>query len=533
LLLVFASCTSGRPAPRPSPLGTAPGGTIRIAYPTEPLTLNPILPAGGAYPTRDILRPVLPALFRLDEKLRPQPELAEAYPSPKEIKRDPFTVTVRLRRARWSDGRAITSQDVRFSWEKLREGPTGLRYRFLKDVRAPSQRVVSLVFDRPYARWWSLFSLDDAVLPAHAFGDGSAWQRGAPVSGGPYRVEGWTSGLEIRLRRNERYWGRPAKAEAIDVVFVPDDENRLQLLDRGELDLAWFPSDASIGLRALNRGAKPVDSLQGTRAAAGAWGSSWWELDVNVGRPSNAVLAKAIGAALDRTLITELLDDSGQVMDGIPARFPVAAPQAHGLPAITGPWSGAGGHLDQAADILRGAGYTRTGDHLVDSRKREVSLLLAYDSDSSTAGSIARLIYFRMKDVGVGVELAGVDPERLYGDWLPNSRADMYVLTARGADAPDASSYHSDAPPARNPSRVSSADASLDAAEAGAVPEGPATGLDDSSWKRAEQALAATSAVLPLARIKSWIVSRGGVSGPQPTGTLAGPFWNAEDWRRD
>jgi len=37
--------------------------------------------------------------------------------------------------------------------------------------------------------------------------------------------------------------------------------------------------------------------------------------------------------------------------------------------------------------------------------------------------------------------------------------------------------------------------------------------------------------VHPLVRVRSWIVSRGGVSGPEATGGLAGPLWNAQAWR--
>src|SRR5439155_10242980 len=222
-----------------------------------------------------------------------------------------------------------TAADVRFSWEKLRKGPTGYRYRYLKDVRVLGPRTLSLRFDRPVRRWWSLFSLDDMVLPAHAYSP--RWKDGPTVSGGPFSFKSWTKGLKIQLVRNETYWDK-AGVGSIDVFFVPEDETRLKLLDRRELDAFYAPGDVNIGRRAGAFGFRETSRALGTGpGASGAWASAWWELDLDPGRTGDAIAA-AIGQAVDPALAAEIFEVSGQIADGIPRRFPAPGPKADNRP---------------------------------------------------------------------------------------------------------------------------------------------------------------------------------------------------------
>jgi peptide/nickel transport system substrate-binding protein len=476
---------------------------------------------------------MLPALFRLDAKLRPHPDLVAAWPAAKEITLDPFTVSLRIRAgARWSDGKPITSTDVRFTLDKMRAGPTGARYRFLRDVRLVSARRFDLVFDRPVRRWWALFSVDDMILPAHAFAD--AWDRAPTVSGGPFAFGGWNPGLSIRLQRNDRYWGERAGAEAIEVIFVPDDEARLQLMSRGDLDLVFEEGESNVGQRSKGRGWTPVEgSLDGSPNASGTWGPSWWELDLNGSRVRDSALAEAVGGAVDRHLSVELFDDSGQVADGIPARFPQAGAKADGLPGLPGPWPPSAVPVAQAKSVLAKAGYKRSGDKLTKSGN-PVEILLAFDESQAAANGLARFIHFRLRPLGIHVEIVPLATDRLWNDWLPNGKADAYLMLRRGADAPDTAAYRSDSPSVLNPARAD-ADAAVDRAESAAdiarLRKGAVTGLGAAAWTEAQQALISGHLVYPLVRVRSWLVSRGGVVGPQATGCASGPLWNAESWR--
>src|SRR5207249_220688 len=109
------------------------------------------------------------------------------------------------------------------------------------------------------------------------------------------------------------------------------------LLDRGRLDALFADGDTNFGRRAAARGyTRTTKALGGSRASSGAWASEWWELDIDPQR-TGAAVARAIGLAVDPSLAAEILEDAGQTMDGIPARFPVRGPTRENDPSLGGP----------------------------------------------------------------------------------------------------------------------------------------------------------------------------------------------------
>ncbi len=480
---------------------------MRFGYPSEPPTLDPLAPGGGSAATRDILRPILPALFKLDSRLRPRPDLVVRWPTEADIEFDPFSVALQLRKASWSDGKPISAEDVRFSLERLRGGPTGYRYRYLRAVDVLGPRSLRLRFDRVVRRWWSLFSLDDMVLPAHAYSE--QWSRGPTVSGGPFSFGEWTDGLRISLRRNARYWGPKSILRGIDVTFVPDDETRFQLMRLNDIDAFFAPGEINIGRRAQARGLKPTSgALEGGGGASNRWSGAWWELDLDAARLGSDV-ASAVVEAIDPVLADEIFEDSGRPMNSIPSSFV----DESGRKAQ--PWSGRG-DLAEARRVL-GAGGTRR-------------FQLAFPR-SSGGSTLANFIHFRLRELGITAELVALEPESFERTWLPEHRTPAVLRLRRAGDAVDASAYAS-VGGQTGAAPVDDAATSAESAVGGAVIErGPVTGLDEASWERVQEGLVGAATVAPLVRTRTWIVGDDGVVGPMPADALSGPFWNAATWR--
>jgi ABC-type transport system substrate-binding protein len=490
------------------------GAVVRFGYPQEPATLDPLAAGGGSSATRDILRPVLPALFALDADLKPEPELAAAWPRRTDFAFEPFTVRLRLRVARWSDNKPITASDVRFSWTKLREGPTGYRYRHLRDVEVLGPRELRMHFDQRMRRWWALFSIDDMVLPQHAYSE--QWDRGPTVSGGPFFVDDWTDGLRIRLKRNERYWSGVVPLAGIDVVFVPDDETRLQLLERGELDGFFAEGGSNMGRRAVAHGFPSVDeALEGDAGSSGTFGPAWWELDLDPARVGQAV-AKAVVEALDPKLAAEILEDSGRAMNDIPADFTADR-------RVPTPWSGRGG-LSEAVATLDAGGVP----HGVE----RATFQLAFPRLEGGPG-IAQFVHFRLREIGVTAELVGLEPDSFEKSWVPQGKAPAMLRLRRGADAPDAAAYAAASKlPGSAPS--SSMDGLVAQAESlisnSRLVREPAVGLAPKPWGAVETELVRTATASPLVRTRSTIAAAAGLTGPRAVGAANGPLWNAVHW---
>ena len=454
--------------------------------------------------TRDILRPVLPSLFSLEE-----PESALMQES--QVAFDPFTVTIGLREARWSDGTPITSNDVRFTWEKLRAGPTGYRYRSLRDVEALRPRTVRLRFDRVMRRWRSLFSDDDMILPAHAYT--KEWHRRPAVTGGPFLIKKWIDGLKVELRRNDRYWGPSPQLAGIDLLFVPDVETRLQLLERDKLDVLFAEGETNLGRRAKAYGVPPTAGpLSGRAGASGVWGPTWWELNLHPFRIRLPV-AKAAIEVVDTALAAEILEDSGRPMDAIPADFTADA-------VTPGPWSGRGS-VEEAKRALDAGG--------VPAGEERAEFQLAF-ATGPTSRALAQFIHFRLREIGLTAELVGLEPDSFERSWVPERRAQTFLRLRRGTDAPDVASYASSANLPGSSRIDEQVTAALTATPTELADAPPVAGISAEPWTVAQQRLVDAGTVAPLAQVRTWLIGRDGVWGPRATGAAPGPLWNAQTW---
>lgn len=193
------------------------------------------------------------------------PALAESW----ERSDDGLSITFRLRDAAWSDGRPVTAEDVRFTWQAQTSEHVpwinGESKERIRDVVVENGRTVTFHFDRAYP-----YQLADAVeggiLPRHVFGQvpfeewaTHDWSQYS-IGSGPFLPERHLPGQEIVLRRNAGYYDDEYPLlDRVVVRVVPDVLSLLTQLRSGEIDflldvpprdahrLATAP-DSSIGI---------------------------------------------------------------------------------------------------------------------------------------------------------------------------------------------------------------------------------------------------------------------------------------------
>jgi peptide/nickel transport system substrate-binding protein len=116
-------------------------------------------------------------------------------------------------RARFSDGKPVTAEDVLFSWELLRDhGRPNHRQYYTKVAKADSPDPLTVRFDLTGAndRELPLILGLMPVLPKHAV-DPATFEDTTltgPIGSGPYRVGAVKPGASVTLVRNPDYWGR-------------------------------------------------------------------------------------------------------------------------------------------------------------------------------------------------------------------------------------------------------------------------------------------------------------------------------------
>ncbi|MEP6838091.1 MAG: extracellular solute-binding protein [Bradyrhizobium sp.] len=116
-------------------------------------------------------------------------------------------------RARFSDGKPVTAEDVLFSWALLRDkGRPNHRQYYSKVTKAEAPDPLTVRFNLSGAndRELPLILGLMPVLPRHAV-DPEKFEETTmtgPIGSGPYRVSAVKPGSSVTLTRNPDYWGR-------------------------------------------------------------------------------------------------------------------------------------------------------------------------------------------------------------------------------------------------------------------------------------------------------------------------------------
>jgi peptide/nickel transport system substrate-binding protein len=116
-------------------------------------------------------------------------------------------------RARFSDGKPVTPDDVLFSWEQLKDkGPPFMRahYRTVAKATVQPPHAIRFDFEGHGNREAPLLLGLMPILPKHRV-DAATFEQTSleiPIGSGPYVVGSLEAGRTIAFRRNPEWWGR-------------------------------------------------------------------------------------------------------------------------------------------------------------------------------------------------------------------------------------------------------------------------------------------------------------------------------------
>lgn len=242
-LAVLAVCTAFAVATADAPLAPP---TLVVGTRAEPKTLNPIaITASEGHQIAGLIFHKL--LEEQDDFISFEPQLASSW----SWSADSLAVTFMLRRdARWSDGKPVTADDVRFTWQVHTDTtvawPSASIKAKIRDVEVKDPQTVVFHFSERYL-YQVMDANDGVILPKHLLDPipradlkTSAFGR-APVGNGPYMLSKWESGQYLELALNPRYVdarGGPApRVQRVLFKFVPDAVTLAAQLKAGEIDL--------------------------------------------------------------------------------------------------------------------------------------------------------------------------------------------------------------------------------------------------------------------------------------------------------
>ena len=259
VLLMLSMLAIGCPAQPVDPepvLGPRYGGTLVVAVPTEPPSLDPTVQTCS--PSLMVSMHINETLFYQTVEGEIVPALAVDY----SVCPDGLVWTIYLREGvKFHDGTPFNAQAVKYNIDRFLTKPARFRFLLAKiaEVNVVDDYTIELRTYEPFAPLRAHLAVGvTAILSPAAiekYGDAIGHN---PVGGtGPFRFVEWARGDRIVLAANEDYWGGRPYVDELIFEFVVEDAARLAMLAAGEAhvvfrvpaaDVPWLEADPTINV---------------------------------------------------------------------------------------------------------------------------------------------------------------------------------------------------------------------------------------------------------------------------------------------
>ena len=169
------------------------------------------------------------------------PSLAESWT----VSPDSLVYEFVLRKgARFHNGDPVTSEDVKFSFERYRGAGAGPFKARVAGIDVVDPQRIRFRFKQPWPDFMTFYGTPATgagwIVPkkyVEKVGDDGF--KKAPVGAGPYRFVSFTPGVELVLDAFDGYWRKTPSVRRLVFKSVPEEETRLTMLKRGEADIAY------------------------------------------------------------------------------------------------------------------------------------------------------------------------------------------------------------------------------------------------------------------------------------------------------
>jgi peptide/nickel transport system substrate-binding protein len=169
------------------------------------------------------------------------PSLAESWT----VSPDSLVYEFVLRKgARFHNGDPVTSEDVKFSFERYRGAGAGPFKARVAGIDVVDPQRIRFRFKQPWPDFMTFYGTPATgagwIVPkkyVEKVGDDGF--KKAPVGAGPYRFVSFTPGVELVLEAFDGYWRKTPSVKRLVFKSVPEEETRLTMLKRGEADIAY------------------------------------------------------------------------------------------------------------------------------------------------------------------------------------------------------------------------------------------------------------------------------------------------------
>ena len=385
------------------------GGTLLIALPAEPRSILP--PFLGALHEREVSEQIFDVLADIGPDLNTigdagwTPRLAESWQwSP-----DSLSIAFKLNpRARWHDGRSVTSSDVQFSLVVYKDPAVrslrALALANVDSVSTPDSSTAVFWYAKRSPEQFYNVAYTVAVLPAHLLRDADRATLAEhpfarnPVGSGPFRFMRWDARSLIEVVADTAYYlGRP-RLDRVIWMLAPDPNAATENVLGGGADV--FETLTTDGLARV----AGQSSIRAQPYANLNYGYLGFNLrDPNNPERPHAVLAdrgvrRAIAMGLNRSLLVANVYDSTAVVG--------AGPFSRMYPTADTTIRGVAFDSTGADRLLDSLGWKDgNGDGVREKGGRPLRFGVFFPTSSTPRRRFAELIQAQLKPHGIQVDV--------------------------------------------------------------------------------------------------------------------------------
>lgn len=343
-LSLTACSSSSAPADDSSSTGTdtetktadASGNTVvTLAKENDVISMNSSYATDGM--SFEVIAMTVEGLETIAEDGAVVPGLAESY----ETSDDETTYTFKLRDANWDNGDPVTANDFVFAWETTIHNPEA-EYAYLfgsdgacvkgadeilngdkegkLDIKAVDDKTfeVHLTQKVPYFLFLTsfpvFFPINEAFYKEQGE-DGKEYGLTPEnlLANGPYKLTEWTSGTNLKLAKNEKYWdANSIGVDEININIAPEASTSALDFEAGNTDFTKLNSTL-------------VDKYKDNEAYDTFLEGYLWYLQYNMDNDilKNENIRKALSTVVDRTDLAENVLKDGSIPLGgfVPKEF--------------------------------------------------------------------------------------------------------------------------------------------------------------------------------------------------------------------
>lgn len=187
--------------------------------------------------------------------------------------------------ATWHDGKPVTTQDVKFSFDAVTDKTNKYKtahllsyYENIKEVQITGPNKVKFIVGKPYFGNFNVVA-GMTIVPKHIYEDGGKDLNKRLVGSGAYMLDEFDRAKHIRLKKNPKWWGNndpERKGQnnfgSILMRFVQDGTIAIQRTENGDFDFIGLTSEEYMKKTSGPKWGKEITKVKMTNKAPKGYG---------------------------------------------------------------------------------------------------------------------------------------------------------------------------------------------------------------------------------------------------------------------